>query len=242
MGTYITVSFGRVWNISEEGILDIINTVSEKLRLLTLKLLPDKKQYSILIAGLGNRYITSDAIGPLTVKEITVTRHLEERNQKIFEMLERQSISAIAPGVLGQTGIETFELIKSAVDTVKPDLVLVIDALAAKNVNRLATTIQICDTGIAPGSGIGNNRQAINREALGVPVIALGVPTMVSSATLVYDVLEKANLSELSDELNEVLENGMSFFVTLNETDTVVNTLSRILSDSIDMAFSLGQL
>jgi spore protease len=153
-------------------------------------------------------------------------------------MLKQQNVSALSPGVLGQTGIETAELIKGAVDTVSPDLVVAIDALAAKSVNRLATTIQICDTGITPGSGIGNTKQAINKDTLGVPVIAVGVPTMVSSATLVYDALEKAQVNDISDELIQVLDNGISFFVTLNETDAVINLLSRILSESIDKAFS----
>ncbi|MBR5322160.1 MAG: GPR endopeptidase [Clostridia bacterium] len=237
-GTYITISFGKAWNLPENDIQNIINTVAEKIKLLASQLLPEKKEYSILVVGLGNRYITSDALGPLTVKEITVTRHLQDKSPQLFKMLNQQNVSALAPGVLGQTGIETAALIKSAVNTVSPDLVVAIDALAAKSVNRLATTIQICDTGIAPGSGIGNTKQAINRETLGVPVIAVGVPTMVSSATLVYDALEKAQVKNISEELIEVLDNGISFFVTLNETDAVINLLSRMLSESIDLAFS----
>ena len=238
IGTYITVSFGKAWNLPEIDIKNIIDVVAEKIKQLSSELLPDKKEYSILVVGLGNRYITSDALGPLTVKEITVTRHLQDKSPQLFKMLNQQNVSALTPGVLGQTGIETAELIKGAVDTVSPDLVVAIDALAAKNVNRLATTIQICDTGIAPGSGIGNTKQAINQASLGVPVIAVGVPTMVSSATLVYDALEKAQVKDISDELIEVLDNGISFFVTLNETDAVINLLSRILSESIDKAFS----
>ncbi len=240
IGTYITISFGKAWILPEADIQNIIDTVAQKIKLLAEELLPDKEKYSILIVGLGNRYITSDALGPLTVKEITVTRHLKDKNPRLFDILEQQNVSALAPGVLGQTGIETAELIKGAVDTVNPDLVVAIDALAAKSVNRLATTIQICDTGIAPGSGIDNTKQAINRDTLGVPVIAVGVPTMVSSATLVYDALETAQVKDISDELIQVLDNGISFFVTLNETDAVINLLSRILSESIDKAFSVS--
>ncbi len=239
IGTYITVSFGKAWNLPEDDIKNIIDTVAEKIKFLSSEILPAKKEYSILVVGLGNRYITSDALGPLTVKEITVTRHLQDKSPHLFKMLNQQNVSALAPGVLGQTGIETAELIKGAVNTVSPDLVVAIDALAAKSVNRLATTIQICDTGISPGSGIGNTKQSINYETLGVPVISVGVPTMVSSATLVYDALEKAKIENISDELIEVLDNGISFFVTLNETDAVINLLSRILSESIDKAFSM---
>ncbi len=238
MGTYITVSFGKVWNLLDNDFNSIINTVSEKIRQLTNKHLQNKQNYTILVAGLGNRYITPDAIGPLTVKGITVTRHIKDYDKNLFKMLEKQSIAAISPGVLGQTGIETYELIKSASDSISPDLIIVVDALASKSVDRLATTIQICDTGIAPGSGIGNKRKAINQNTLGVPVIAIGVPTMVSSSTLVYDALEKAEVYDISDELTEVLENGKSFFVTLNESDTVVSSLSNIISKSINNAFS----
>ena len=239
IGTYITISFGKAWNLPEDNIQNIIDTVAEKIKLLSTELLPEKNEYSVLVVGLGNRYITSDALGPLTVKEITVTRHLQDKSPHLFKMLNQQNVSAIAPGVLGQTGIETAELIKGAVDAVSPDLVVAIDALAAKSVNRLATTIQISNTGITPGSGIGNTKQAINHETLGIPVIAVGVPTMVSSATLVYDALEKAKIENISDELIDVLDNGISFFVTLNETDAVINLLSRILSESIDKAFSV---
>lgn len=238
VGTYVTVSFGKIWNLPESDVSDVISEVSDRIKDMACTLLPDKQEYSILVAGLGNRYITSDAVGPLTVKEITVTRHIKNKDKRLFELTEQQTISAIAPGVLGQTGIETAELIKSAVNTVRPDLVVVIDALAARSVNRLAATVQICDSGISPGSGINNDRQALNRDTLGVPVIAVGVPTMVSSATLVYDALEKAGMTEISQELTEVLENSINFFVTLNETDMVVNNLSRILSESINRAFS----
>lgn len=240
IGTYVTVSFGKVWALPEDDLNNIIETVSEIIKNFTSQLVPDKENLTILVAGLGNRYITSDAVGPLTVKEITVTRHVKNKDKKLFDMLNQQAVSAISPGVLGQTGIETVELIKGAVDSVRPDLVIVVDALAAKNVNRLATTVQICDTGISPGSGIGNTRQAINKETLGVPVIALGVPTMVSSATLVYNALEKAEVDHISQELMEVLDNSISFFVTLNETDAVVNTISHLLSESINRAFCLS--
>ena len=237
IGTYVTVSFGKVWNLPEADLDEIRNEISNRLKAMAYSLVNDKTELNVLVAGLGNRYITSDAIGPLAIKEITVTRHIKSKNPELFNMLEQQTVSAVAPGVTGQTGIETAELIKGAAKSVSPDLLVVIDALAAKSVDRLATTVQICDTGISPGSGISNSRQALNRETLGVPVIAIGVPTMVNSSTLVYDALEKAGITDISQELTEVLERGISFFVTLNETDTVVNTLSALIADSINLAF-----
>ena len=237
IGKYVTVSFENILSLSEETADNLINTVSQHIKSFTTQLVPQKKNLTVLTVGLGNRYITSDAVGPLTVNNVTVTRHI--KNKKLFELLGQQTVAAVSPGVLGQTGIETIETVKGAVSTVKPDLVIVIDALAAKDVSRLATTIQISDTGISPGSGINNNRGALNFDTLGVPVIAIGVPTMVSSATLVYNALEKAGISQLSDDLTDVLEEGVSFFVTLNETDAVVNSLSHILAESINKAFSI---
>lgn len=149
-----------------------------------------------------------------------------------------RSISAITPGVSGQTGIDSYELVSGAVKTVRPDLVIAIDALASRSVERLATTIQITDSGITPGSGIGNHTKALNKTSLGIPVIAIGVPTMVSSSTLVYDTLEQSGVSDISKELQQVLENGKSFYVTTNDCDEVVNKLSKLISSALNKAFS----
>jgi GPR endopeptidase len=147
-----------------------------------------------LVVGLGNSEITPDAIGPFSVRKLNVTRHLRGIDEKLYDTIGRCEISALFPGVLGQTGIETVELIRGAAENAHPDVVLVIDALAARSCDRLAATVQLSDSGINPGSGIGNHRKAICRETVGVPVIALGVPTVVNSATLVYDALHKAGI------------------------------------------------
>ena len=139
---------------------------------------------------------------------------------------------------MGQTGIETLELLQGAVDCVKPDLILAVDALAARSCDRLASTLQISDAGIAPGSGVGNHRAPITREAMGVPVIALGVPTVVNSATLVYDALEQAGIEEIGAPLQRVLKNGKSFFVSPKDSDVVTEEASRLLSDAIGAAFT----
>lgn len=238
-GTYITVSFQRPWLMSDGDLELTTDCLSRSIRRAAPRVFDKPTPPSVLIAGLGNRYITSDAIGPLTLKSVNVTRHLKTHDKQLFSKLNTCSVSAITPGVLGQTGIETFRLIKNAVDSVAPDLLIVIDALAAKSVDRLATTVQICNTGIAPGSGIGNKRTAINRETMGVPVIAIGVPTMVDSSTLVYDALEKAGVSEISKGLRAVLDNGKSFFVTLNDSDTAVLALSDLISKALNKALAL---
>ena len=197
------------------------------------------KSKKILIVGLGNRNITSDAIGPLVIEDITATSHIEKEDKSLFELLKTHSISAISPGVIGQTGIETLELINGAVNSVKPDVLIVIDALCSKSVDRLASTVQICNTGISPGSGIGNKRHAINKETVGIPVIAIGVPTMVSSSTLIYETLEKAEITDISQKLINILESGRSFFVTLNENDIVISSLSTLIAKALNHAFSL---
>lgn len=235
MGRYVTVQFGNIVNYNDNELSEISKVLTNQLISLSKSVSGNDSPEKVLVIGLGNQYITPDAIGPLTIKGITVTRHLQTENQELFDMLKMQSISAFSPGVVGQTGIETYDLIKSAVNKVQPDMLVVIDALASKSTDRLASTVQICDTGISPGSGIGNKRSAINSSTMDVPVIAIGTPTMVSSSTLVYDALEKAGITDLSENLVEVLENGKSFFVTLNDSDLVVSTLSDIISNAINL-------
>ena len=148
--------------------------------------------FGVFVAGLGNAELTADAIGPRTVRLLTATRHLREHAAGLYREAGCAALSALAPGVLGQTGIETVEILRGTVQTVRPDVMLVIDSLAARSCTRLASTVQITDTGISPGSGVGNHRAAINRATVGVPVISVGVPTVVNSATLVYDALSEA--------------------------------------------------
>jgi spore protease len=191
------------------------------------------------VAGLGNDEITADAIGPETVRRIEVTRHLRTYLPEAYEQIGVCAISALSPGVLGQTGIETVELVRGAAENAKPDVIIAIDALAARSVTRLASTVQLSDAGINPGSGIGNNRRAICLDTVGVPVIALGVPTVVDSSTLVYDALERAGVDKVSRQLTEVLEQGKGFFVSPKESDVIVKKVSALLARSIGQAFLL---
>ena len=192
---------------------------------------------SVLVVGLGNRHMTSDCIGPGTVEEITVTRHIKKSDSELLRKLGKIEVSAIVPGVSGETGMESAEIVKKAVDITLPSLCIVIDSLAARSPDRLMRTVQLCNTGISPGSGTGNNRKCINGDYLGVPVIALGVPCVVDSSTLVCDALEKGGIEDIPEQLSSVLENGRDFFVSLKECDIACRELSLLLSETIDELF-----
>lgn len=237
IGRYITVSFDKLWLCEEDEINQVSAVIAEELKNLIANTVPNLT--NVLVAGLGNQYITADAIGPLCVKNIIVTRHIKEHDENLFNKMGHLDISSVTPGVVGQTGIETLELIRGAINNVHPSLLIVIDALASRSVDRLAVTVQLTDSGISPGSGIGNKRKAINKAELGIPVIAIGVPTVVDSSTLVYDTLARAGINDLSKELIEVLENGRSFFVSLKESDIAVAELAKVISQAINKTFSL---
>jgi spore protease len=200
---------------------------------------------SILIAGLGNNFITADSIGPKALSKVLITRHLKQQLGG-FDNFGLIEMSGIAPGVLGQTGMETAEIILSVAEKIKPSLVILIDALASRKISRLATTIQLSNTGIAPGSGVGNHRRAIDSELLGAPVISIGVPTVVDAATLSYDVLEEAykqadigaNDKLTRDVLNIALEEtGGNFFVTPKESDMIINEVSKVIGYAVNRCF-----
>ena len=215
---------------------------------------------SVLIVGLGNREVTPDALGPNVVGNLHITRHMIREYGRIgsgFETVDE--ISAIAPGVMAQTGMETLEIIKGVVETTKPDVVIAIDALAARSTRRLNRTIQITDTGINPGSGVGNHRNAINEETLGVPVIAVGVPTVVDAATIVNDTMEDLieemdrtvqmqklggtlgtlNQAEKHQMIRELISPHLNtMFVTPKDIDETVKYLSYTISEGLNMAFA----
>ena len=175
VGIYVTMESRK--EIQKESALK--EAVCQELR----GILGKRKIQSVLVAGVGNRQITSDSLGPETIDRLMVTRHLYDGGQK-------KGISAIAPGVMGQTGMEAQEVLYGIVSATKPDCVLVVDALMAREADRLCTTVQITDTGITPGAGIGNKRAVLNEETLGVPVFAVGVPTVVASQTIIRDCVE----------------------------------------------------
>ncbi len=241
-GEYLTLDCGRLWELDDAPFRGLIADLSSELSSAAVRLTGKSvsPELSVLVAGLGNRELTPDAVGPGTVGLINATRHLAEADPDLFSSLGCCRLSAVAPGVLGQTGIEAVSLVRGAVSSVSPDIVIAVDALAARSCDRLATTVQLGDGGIRPGSGVRNHRSALDRDSLGVPVLALGAPTVVDSAAIVWDALEKAGMTEPSDELSAVLENGRGYFVAPKESDTVVNALCRLFAGAINLAFGIN--
>ncbi|MDD5017143.1 MAG: GPR endopeptidase [Eubacteriales bacterium] len=197
---------------------------------------------SVLVAGLGNRMVTPDALGPAVCDMVFVTRHIHEYAPESID--ERMGmVSAISPGVLGITGVETGEIIEGIVDRIKPSLVIAIDSLASRNLERIRTTIQIADSGISPGAGIGNKRKVLDRETLGVPVLAIGVPLVVYAATIAQDLIEaamdktKTNKESMQKILGMMMDvEGADMIVTPKDIDKVVKDLARIISDGLNIA------
>lgn len=262
-GNYITLEVPGIREDNFELFNETIKAFSEELG----KLLELKPKQTILVIGLGNWNITPDALGPKVVSQIIVTRHIFETQgadlDPSFKPL--RPVCALSPGVMGITGIETFEIVRGVVDRVNPDIILIVDSLASRKAERVSTTIQIADTGIAPGSGVGNRRAELTRESLGRPVIAIGVPTVIDAATIAGDaismILENiANQSSpLSDEFqkinksysnndnsrNELIRDLTrphygSLIVTPKEIDEIIKRVSTVIADGINM--SLGTL
>lgn len=231
-GTYITV---EVEQMNEK---DVIRETIVQLK----KLLDTNKKKKILVTGLGNREITPDALGPWTIDQLFVTRHLIQEYGEVFQKRNQmRNICAIAPGVMAQTGMEAKEILQGVVGKIEPDVVIVIDALAARSVRRLNRTIQLTNTGISPGAGVGNNRKALNRETLGVEVIAIGVPTVVDAETIVEDRVEESLRSAgFTQKECELFVNGIrgqktkNMFVTSKDVDEEVKQMSYILSEVVN--------
>ena len=226
IGTYITLEAPRMSEPDE----DYHREVSEKLAGYLKKLLDVKNEKSVLVVGLGNREVTPDALGPEAVNHLRVTRHVvREYGKAAFAREKVQLVSTIVPGVMAQTGMETLEIVRVIVAETKPDQVVVIDALAARSSKRLNRTIQISDAGIQPGSGVGNHRNSLTRETIGIPVLAIGVPTVVDAATIVYDAT--GDRSSVPPGLN-----GM--FVTPKNVDEMIRRLSFTISEALNLALS----
>lgn len=239
-GSYTTVECGRIHLLSDADLEMLTHLLSGRLRGMSRHLTKKNidRNFVVFVAGLGNAAITADAIGPQAVALLEVTRHLREYERDLYESLDCSALCALAPGVLGETGIETLELLRGAVSHVRPDLVVVIDALAARSCERLAATVQISDVGIVPGSGVGNHRLEISKKTLGVPVVSVGVPTVVNSATLVCDALRQAGVEEIPQALESVLQSGKSFFVSPKESDVITKSVSHLIAGAISMAFT----
>lgn len=240
IGDYITIESkymnDEVENIDEKIIKRMANVIKDISHMV--------KKDSVLVVGLGNEDVTPDALGPKVVDSLSITRHLLQYAPELVGENTR-AVSAIVPGVLGTTGIETGDIIKGIVEKINPDFVIVVDALAAKDMNRISRTIQISNTGITPGSGVKNNRFSITKESLGIPVIAIGVPTVVGVPTIVNDAISyvsdkfpdvKAPL-ENNNYMQEILENkDFDFMVTPNDIDDIITNISNLVAEGINTA------
>lgn len=190
----------------------------------------------ILVVGLGNDHITPDALGPYTVDRLMVTHHMKKH---MPEQLDKgiRSVCAIAPGVLGTTGMETVDIVKGVVDELKPDVVIAVDALASRSLSRMGSTIQIANTGISPGAGVGNRRDGLNEHTLGVKVIAVGVPTVVDAATVAIDSIDMAVKSEDTAAIKEQLYDNMgTLMVTPKNIDLIIERASKTVANGINLA------
>ena len=225
-GRYLTLELDALIRREEDAFPRACKALSTLLR----ELLPHPNDGPVLIVGLGNRMITPDAIGPQTADHVIATRHLVAQSPAIFA--DWRPVSALAPGVLGQTGVETGEVICGVLDRVRPAAVIAVDALAAGRLSRLLRTVQLADTGITPGAGVGNARAALNKETLGVPVIAVGVPTVVDGATLAYEIS-----SQLGQPACEALDDlSQPVMITTRDIDREVADISRMIGYAVNMA------
>ena len=227
MGEYITITtppFHSGMEITEEELCEIAGRIAGML----------PQSGLVLVAGLGNNDITPDAIGPRTTHRILATRHISGELGSQAGLENLRAVAALAPGVLGQTGIETSEIIGSITRDIKPAAVVVIDALAAKSTKRLGATIQVANTGISPGSGVMNSRKELSRQTLGVPVVSIGVPTVVDASTLAGDLLPE---QEEAHGLRELFEpQGRQMMITPREIDNLVSHACHILSLALNKA------
>ncbi len=240
-GRYSTVNVGQIWNSDGETFTNAMNAAAKVIR----SFIPENAQ-SCLVAGLGNSAIVADAVGPFTASNVIVTHHIKQTDPLLFEQLKLCDTMCVCPGVLGSTGLEGADIVASVVKNAKPDFVIAVDALASRKLSRLATTVQVCDTGISPGSGINNTRKSLSFENLGVPVIAIGIPTVVEASTLAYDLLcsvqqeEENEVEEENTQLEKIKqtlsEGNGNFFVTPKETDHIIRDTSKLLGYAINLA------
>lgn len=252
-GSYITIDVEKINNLSDEKQDFLINTISDEIK----KLINQKiqKEDEVFVVGLGNENLVADALGSKVIDNIEVTRHIKRYFPQYLKEGER-GISAISPGVMGLTGIETIEVVKGIVDNIKPKLLIVIDSLASRSIKRISKSIQISDTGIVPGGGVGNAQNSLTFESLNIPVIAVGIPTCVETAVIVNDSLDLF-INKLQDEgksnahLNEIKNNdnyeeiknilipeNYNLIVTPKEIDELVDNISTIIAEGINISLS----
>lgn len=241
IGKYVTLDAPKLIDRPLDLFENTADRLASELRSL-ISALPDKA--NIVITGLGNRTVTPDALGPRTAEKVFVTRHVLEHFPDAFDF-PVFSVSSVEPGVLGSTGIETYELVKGLIDRIKPDAIIAVDSLASRRAARISTTIQLSDTGIDPGSGVGNLRAGLNKDSLGVPVIAVGVPLVVYASTITQDTIsmiaDETGLHGDEEKLKSMAEKVVTekmdgLIVTPKDIDSIVEDMSEILSKGINKA------
>lgn len=251
MGNYITLDVKNIKLAEDEKIEQIAEVLANELRKVIGQHISDTED--ILVVGLGNLYVTPDSLGPKVISDIEITRHILEYMPKLMPE-DTRPVSAISPGVLGTTGIETMEILKGIVENIKPKLLIVIDALASRSIERISSSIQIADTGIVPGAGVENARKEISKKTLGIPVIALGIPTVVDLASITNDCInlfienlqEKAMSNDYLNKLKEkdnyeeikeaLIPKDYNMIVTPKEIDKLIENMSKIVSKGINMS------
>ena len=250
-GDYVTLDVKNIKTVDEEGIQKIAEVLGDELRKIIKKHISDTED--ILVVGLGNLYVTPDALGPKVVPNIEVTRHILQYIPSAMPK-DTRPVSAVSPGVLGVTGIETMEILKGIVDNIKPKMLIVIDALATRSIERISSSIQLADTGIVPGAGVGNTRKEISIKTLGIPVLALGIPTVVDLASITNDCIdlfieslqqkamsndylnklkEKDNYEEIKEAL---IPKEYNMIVTPKEIDKLIENMSKIVAKGINIS------
>lgn len=242
VGTYITIEAPNLQDDDDAYQKSVSKELARELK----SVLPDiHKERSVLVVGLGNRDVTADALGPSTVDNLNITRHiLMEYGKQAYNNRQMHSISSLVPGVMAKTGMETLEIVKGVIKETRPDIVIVIDALAARSTKRLSRTVQISDAGIQPGSGVGNHREALCKDSLGIPVIAIGVPMVVDAQTIVVDALEEMTSREdvyAHSICYKARENSQlhNMYVTAKNIDEITKRLSETLAEAINIALSM---
>lgn len=257
-GSYVTLEAPNMMEEDEGCHREVSVQLSKVLR----RLLPKKQEFHTLVVGLGNRAVTPDSLGPRVVDNLCITRHIiREFGKYVIGDSCHRSVSSIVPGVMAQTGMESMEIVRGIVKETSPDIIIAVDALAARSMKRLNRTIQITDTGINPGSGVGNHRHALNCESVGIPVIAIGIPTVVDAATIVIDTMnnlleamnrvkqphhtdgfyEQPDMAEKYELVRELLMPQLhTLYVTPKDVDAAVKRLSFTVSEGINIALQKG--
>lgn len=225
-GTYLTVDLTSFWQRKPDFFERAVRAVGSELK----SLLPEDG--SALVIGLGNRAMTPDAVGPLALDSVLITRHLIASMPRHFSGM--RPVAAFRTGVLGTTGMESAEAVQALVAKLSPAVVIAVDALASRRLGRVCTTVQLSDAGIVPGSGVGNHREALNQETLGVPVIAVGIPTVVDAATLAADLLEESGGGEVDEK--KLRSVGLPLMVTPRDIDAQVRDLAKVVGYAMNWA------